>query len=33
VFLAGLYHAVSFVTNATKLEPESGAARFPAAAL
>ncbi len=29
VFLAGLYHAVSFVTNATRLEPEVGAPRFP----
>jgi alkylhydroperoxidase family enzyme len=29
VFLAGLYHAVSFVTNATRLELEVGAARFP----
>ncbi len=29
VFLAGLYHAVSFVTNATRLAPEAGAARFP----
>lgn len=31
VFLAGLYHAVSFVTNATRLEAEPGAPRFPAA--
>jgi alkylhydroperoxidase family enzyme len=30
VFLAGLYHAVSFVTNATQLAPEPGAPRFPA---
>ena len=29
VFLAGLYHAVSFVTNATQLAPEPGAPRFP----
>jgi alkylhydroperoxidase family enzyme len=29
VFLAGLYHAVSFVTNATRLQPETAAARFP----
>lgn len=31
VFLAGLYHAVSFLTNATRLVPEAGAPRFPAA--
>lgn len=30
LFLAGLYHAVSFVTNATRLPPEPGAPRFPA---
>lgn len=29
VVLAGLYHMVSFVTNATALAPEPGAARFP----
>jgi alkylhydroperoxidase family enzyme len=29
LFLAGLYHAVSFVTNATRLPPEPGAPRFP----
>jgi alkylhydroperoxidase family enzyme len=29
LFLAGLYHAVSFVTNATELPAEPGAARFP----
>ena len=29
LFVAGLYHAVSFVTNATKVEPEVGAPRFP----
>lgn len=29
VFLAGLYHAVSFVTNATRLELEPGVPRFP----
>jgi hypothetical protein len=31
VTLAGLYHAVSFVTNAAALPPEPGAPRFPAA--
>jgi alkylhydroperoxidase family enzyme len=30
VFLAGLYHAVSFVINATRLELEPHAPRFPA---
>jgi alkylhydroperoxidase family enzyme len=30
LFLAGLYHAVSYVTNATRLDPEPGAPRFPA---
>lgn len=30
VFLAGLYHAVSFLTNALRLEPEAGCPRFPA---
>lgn len=30
VFLAGLYHAVSFVTNAARLPLEPGAPRFPA---
>lgn len=29
VFLVGLYHAVSFVTNATRVELEPGAPRFP----
>lgn len=29
VFLAGLYHAVSFVTNATRVDLEPGAPRFP----
>lgn len=29
VVLAGQYHMVSFVTNATALAPEPGAARFP----
>lgn len=29
LFLAGLYHAVSFVTNGTRLAPEPGAPRFP----
>lgn len=29
VTLAGLYHAVSFVVNATELDPEPGAPRFP----
>lgn len=32
VMLAGLYHAVSFVTNATRLAPEPGAPRFPGGA-
>jgi len=27
--LAGLYHAVSFVINATRVELETGAPRFP----
>jgi alkylhydroperoxidase family enzyme len=31
VFLAGLYHAVSFVTNATRLAPEPGCPRFATA--
>lgn len=30
VMLAGLYHAVSFVCNATAVEPEEGAPGFPA---
>ena len=29
VFLAGLYHAVSFLTNATRLDLEPSAPRFP----
>lgn len=32
IMLAGLYHMVSFVVNATGLAPESYAARFPEAA-
>lgn len=31
VMLAGLYHAVSYVVNATQLELEDGSPRFPAA--
>src|SRR5690349_8877695 len=31
VTLAGLYHAIAFITNATQLPPEPGAPRFPAA--
>ena len=30
LFLAGLYHAVSFVVNATRVAGEPGAPRFPA---
>jgi alkylhydroperoxidase family enzyme len=32
VVLAGLYHVISFATNAFRLEPEPFAARFPAGA-
>lgn len=31
VMLAGLYHAVSYMVNTTRLEPETGAPRFPPA--
>ena len=30
IVLIGFYHTVSFVTNALRLQPEQGAARFPA---
>jgi hypothetical protein len=31
IALAGFYHLVSFAANAARVEPEEGAARFPAA--
>jgi 4-carboxymuconolactone decarboxylase len=31
IALAGFYHLVSFTANAARVEPEQGAARFPAA--